>query len=204
MQPSDSSSPSLTTLKTQMRYLGSQWKTNITQFMDQQQQEQTTLSCQLNSLNERMKEEAERRDVRNVSAEACMNTMRQHLHTFLIENPSATYAQWIENLHPENTQDPQLLEEMDKEIDLRFYVEESDHRHLWNEHVTDPVRQVQARNRVWKDEHKIQLQQQHDSEPVDLLSGNLHTVANDTRIATTTTTTGTTSTQQVDADLIQF
>jgi hypothetical protein len=203
MQPSDSSSPSLTTLKTQMRYLGSQWKTNITQLMDQQQ-EQPTLSRQLNSLNERMKEEAERRDVRKVSEEACLNTMRQHLHTFLIENPSAAYAQWIENLHPENTQDPQLFEEMDKQIDLRFYVVESDHRILWNEHVTDPVRQVQATSRVWKDQHKIQLvQQQHDSEPVDLLSGSLHTVAHDTTIATTTTT-GTTSTQQVDADLIQF
>lgn len=198
MEESDSSAPSINSLKTQMRHLGSQWKSNITQFVDQQQK-QPTLSGQLSSLNERMKEEAERRDVRRISEEACLNAMREHLFAFLMETPSATYEQWIENLHPENTQDPQLLEEMDKEVDLRFYVEESDHRTLWNEHVRDPVRQIQARNRVWKDPHKSQLNQvDAESPPLDLLSGNFHSLPHDP-IASTAT-----SAQGASEDLIQF
>ena len=150
-----------------LRTFGQQLKTNITQLVDQPDDD---LSKQLNTLNLRMKEEAERRDVRKVSEEACKNEMRTHLDEFLTKNPSSTYEKWIEDLHPENLSDPQLLKEMDKELDLRFYVEESDHLRLWNEKVQDPVRQVKPRNRVWKDETKTLLNEQQ-SEPVDLLGG---------------------------------
>ncbi|KAL3936976.1 MAG: hypothetical protein SGBAC_007811 [Bacillariaceae sp.] len=154
------------------RNFGQQLKTNITQFVDQNQQPQPDLSNQLNTLNARMKEEAERRDVRRVSEEACRNEMRSHLDDFLQKTPKGTYEQWIEDLHPENLSDPQLLKEMDKEVDLRFYVVESDHLILWNEKVQDPIRAVKPRNRVWKDDTKTQLNQQ-ESEPVDLLGGGM-------------------------------
>ena len=37
-----------------------------------------------------------------------------------------TYEEWIADLHPDNA------EYADGSIDHRFYVEESDHRQLWN------------------------------------------------------------------------
>eukprot|EP00980_Cylindrotheca_fusiformis_P006635 scaffold1390_cov138-Cylindrotheca_fusiformis.AAC.38 len=188
--------------KTQMRHLGSQWKSNVSQFLTEQQQQrqqrsqqQPSLSGQLSSLREHMREEAERRDVRRISEEASLNVMKEHLFTFLMEHPNGTYNQWIEELHPENTQDPQLLQEMDKEVDMRFYVEESDHRKLWNDVVKDPIRQVQARNRVWQeDSHQTTLQ--NSEPPIDLLS-------------TTTNlqdgqATATTPSNCAEADLIQF
>eukprot|EP00979_Chaetoceros_neogracilis_P004188 scaffold740_cov246-Chaetoceros_neogracile.AAC.6 len=47
-----------------------------------------------------------------------------------MENPDAKYEEWIRELHPDNA------EYADAEIiDHRFYAEDSDHRHIWNEHV---------------------------------------------------------------------
>ncbi len=105
---------------------------------------------QLAMFNERMKEEAMRRDVRREAEEACLQTMRDHLSEFLQQHSDGTYEEWIFALHPENTQDASLLQDMEyKEVDLRFYVEESDHRQLWNETINDPHRQVAARTSMW-------------------------------------------------------
>ncbi len=81
----------------------------------------------------RLKKEAE---------EACLNATTDHLLSFIKDNPSAKYHQWIEDLHPENAYDGDLLEGLDKIIDHRFFVEKSDHRRIWNENLftfLDPV-----------------------------------------------------------------
>jgi hypothetical protein len=110
----------------------------------------TTVNDQLAMFNERMKEEALRRDIRREAEEACLQTMREHLVEFLEQNVNGTYEQWIFALHPENTQDVSLLHDMEcKEVDLRFYIEESDHRRLWNETVKETDRQVVARSKMW-------------------------------------------------------
>jgi hypothetical protein len=121
--------------------------------------------------NERMKEEALRRDVCREAEEACLKTMRDHLAEFLqTQNNEGTYEEWIFALHPENTQDASLLQDMEyKEVDLRFYVEESDHRILWNETVNDPHRQVAARTRMWSSSQNNGQQEQI----VDLLGSDI-------------------------------
>ena len=151
-------------------------KLNLGKLIDQMEQDQG-LADQLESLNEHMQEEIERRDIMREAEEACLNTMKQHLDEFLNKKPDATYEEWIEDLHPENAHDGKLLEDLDKEIDLRFYVEESDHRILWNEHHQDmPLRIVPARTTMWSD--------QNSTQPIDLLGGDTGAAA-----ATTTTTT---------------
>ena len=77
---------------------------------------------------------------------------------FLREHPDASYNEWIEDLHPENAHTGILLEGLSKTIDHRFYVEESDHRILWNENLhtfLDPNAVgrsfVQARAKQMKD-----------------------------------------------------
>ena len=114
-----------------------------------------TSSCEndLNMFNERMKEEMMRRDVRREAEQACLQTMREHLETFLPDHQGATYEEWIFAFHPENTQDVSLIMEH-KEVDERFYVEESDHRRLWNETVDDPSRHVVARTRIFRSPEK--------------------------------------------------
>ena len=134
---------------------------NLGKLIDQMEQDQG-LADQLETLNERMKEEVERREIRREAEAACLQTIQDHLKEFLPQQPNATYEDWIEDLHPENTYEGKLLADMGKEVDLRFYVEESDHRRIWNEHVSDPVRQVVARTRMWSD---------NNQQPIDLLSG---------------------------------
>eukprot|EP00977_Amphora_coffeiformis_P030398 scaffold46716_cov99-Amphora_coffeaeformis.AAC.1 len=69
--------------------------------------------------------------------------MEDHLSTFLFLNPQATYDQWIQELHPENARDGNLLPDF-KDVDFRFYVADSDHRLMWNQRAP-PDRQVTAR-----------------------------------------------------------
>ena len=84
--------------------------------------------------------------------ERCLNDTRRRLLDFVRGNPSATYRQWIEAIHPENAHEGALLEGVDKTIDHRFYVEESDHRRLWNENLTTFLDDDGARRggRCWK------------------------------------------------------
>ena len=162
---------------------------------------------QLEMFNERMKEEALRRDVRREAEEACLKTMRDHLSEFLVvqqqqdqqqdQREGKTYEEWIFALHPENTQDATLLHDMEyKEVDSRFYVEESDHRQLWNETVKDPHRQVAARTSMWNSSNSTKKVQQHQQQPmVDLLGSddiqNLSRTDLDSVSKTTTKTTTT-------------
>jgi hypothetical protein len=77
----------------------------------------------------RMKQEAE---------DSCLRATTEHLLSFIQDHPdprNATYQQWIADLHPENAHDGTLLEGLGKTIDHRFFVEESDHRRIWNDNL---------------------------------------------------------------------
>ena len=77
----------------------------------------------------RMKQEAE---------DSCLRATTEHLLSFIKDHPDpihATYQQWIADLHPENAHDGTLLEGLGKTIDHRFFVEESDHRRIWNDNL---------------------------------------------------------------------
>ena len=65
---------------------------------------------------------------------------RRHLEEFLITHPESTYEQWIAALHPENVEEGSAM------IDHRFYVEDSDHRILWNEKIEGEREFVPARS----------------------------------------------------------
>mmetsp|Transcript_7718 Transcript_7718/g.22392 ORF Transcript_7718/g.22392 Transcript_7718/m.22392 type:complete len:193 (+) Transcript_7718:3-581(+) len=129
-------------------------------------------------MNEHWRQDKEFRDLKREAEEACMQQVRDHLKQFLerkndnvrqneqqqnqeTDDGFPTYEQWIEDLHPENAHEGKLLDGMDKEIDLRFYVAESDHLQLWNQHAPHN-RQVVPRNRMYQEQNK-------PKESVDLL-----------------------------------
>ena len=58
---------------------------------------------------------------------------KSHLEEFLIKNPSGSYEEWIRELHPDNVDQNGIL-------DHRFYLEDSDHRQLWNDSLAGSVR----------------------------------------------------------------
>ena len=68
--------------------------------------------------------------------QACLDAIREHLTVFLQETPDSSYEEWIEELHPENAKSTRNLIR-GKSIDHRFYVEDSDHRQLWNSNLGD-------------------------------------------------------------------
>lgn len=79
--------------------------------------------------------------------EACLRAITDHFIEFVADSPGVvTYEQWIADLHPENTREGLLLEGMDKEVDHRFYVQDSDHRKLWNAHLGNGRAPVPARS----------------------------------------------------------
>jgi hypothetical protein len=68
--------------------------------------------------------------------QACLDAIRGHLAAFLEETPDCSYEEWIEELHPENAKSTRNLVR-GASIDHRFYVEDSDHRKLWNQNLGD-------------------------------------------------------------------
>ncbi|CAB9503488.1 expressed unknown protein [Seminavis robusta] len=72
------------------------------------------------------------------AARMMLEINRRHLEEFIITHPDSSYEQWIGNLHPENAVD-------ETTIDHRFYVEDSDHRLLWNELIGEERQFVPVR-----------------------------------------------------------
>jgi hypothetical protein len=152
-----------------LKSFGSQLqKINLGKLIDQMETDQN-LANSLEQLNERMKEECERQDIRREAEARSLQIMQDHLEVFLQERPQATYEDWIEDLHPENANQGQLLSEI-QEIDARFYVFESDHRQLWNDAMkkleNNEHRIVQPRTQIWGKMHHSNHEDQ-----VDLISG---------------------------------
>eukprot|EP00986_Skeletonema_menzelii_P010132 scaffold4795_cov140-Skeletonema_menzelii.AAC.4 len=73
------------------------------------------------------KELEEMMRIKKEAEESCLEATKDHLLEFLSGHPNASYNEWIE--------DCTLLEGLSKTIDHRFYVEESDHRRLWNDNL---------------------------------------------------------------------
>ena len=72
-------------------------------------------------------EDQGRREIVRQSQSDCMKEVIDHLELYLNHNPRGTaYEDWVAALHPDNA------EYADGSIDHRFYVEDSDHRLLWN------------------------------------------------------------------------
>lgn len=105
-----------------------------------------TASCRLEHFNREIVEEQERRLMVRDSEMACLVEMSVHLQQFLSQEPTGTYEEWIACLHPENvTLQPKKstrLFGMGKSandnvlvLDHRFYIQDSDHRRLWNEYL---------------------------------------------------------------------
>jgi hypothetical protein len=67
------------------------------------------------------------------AAQMMLELDKNHLEEFVIQNPSGTYEEWIQELHPDNFHEGIL--------DHRFYVEDSDHRKLWNDSLSGSVRE---------------------------------------------------------------
>jgi len=89
------------------------------------------LADRLEKLNSENAKEVERKSLCREAQDACLQTLKEHLQDFLHEHPQASYEQWILDVHPENESEHQ-------KIDHRFYVEKSDHRELWNDHLRYP------------------------------------------------------------------
>jgi len=141
-----------------LKGLGNQLgKLNLGKLIDKMEQDQG-LADSLEQLNSRMKEEVQRQEVRREAEELTLRVITDHLEEFLQDRPLGTYEEWIQDLHPENANQGQLLTDI-QQIDERFYVLESDHRRLWNEAIeaqhhknngeTYAHRLVKARTQIW-------------------------------------------------------
>ena len=127
-------------------------KLNLGKLIDKMEQDQG-LADSLEKLNERMKEEVERQEIRREAEELTIKVITDHLGEFLTEHPQGTYEEWIQDLHPENANMGQLLSDI-QQIDERFYVMESDHRRLWNEAIEKQQKEANNQDRT-SYEHRI-------------------------------------------------
>ena len=118
-------------------------KVNLPRLIDEMERDQE-LADKLEIVNKDLKDEADRKEIVRESLAACHAEMKEHLDEFLHRRPTATYEEWIKELHPENVSPGRLLEDFD-EVDIRFYVPDSDHRLLWNSSV-GLERRVQSRS----------------------------------------------------------
>ena len=110
-------------------------------------EESQQIADQLEQINKDNEEEEERKELVRQAEAACLKTIFFHLLEFLENKQGATYEEWIQELHPENAihkEDRRKLiiesdsfsgEDTKTTIDHRFYVEESDHRRIWNDHI---------------------------------------------------------------------
>jgi len=87
----------------------------------------------LEFINKEIVEGQQHRGIVRESLLECMKVIVDHLEAFLIEQPDAahSYEEWIACLHPDNA------DYADHRIDHRFYVQDSDHRLLWNEYMQE-------------------------------------------------------------------
>ena len=116
-------------------------KINLSKLIDGMEQDQG-FADSLEELNDRMKEESERQGIRREAEVLMLKVVTDHLEEFLTKNPLGTYEEWIQDLHPENANQGLLFSDI-QQIDERFYVQESDHRRLWNEAIEEQQQQQQ-------------------------------------------------------------
>lgn len=101
-------------------------KINLAHLIDEMEKQQE-IAYQLEHINEENLEEVKRKEMVEEAVAACKRAMKEHLHAILAERPDTVYEEWIKQLHPDNAYFD------DDRIDHRYYTEDSDHRHMWNE-----------------------------------------------------------------------
>lgn len=125
-------------------------KINLGKLIDDMEHDQE-IADELEAVNQELNEESQRKELVREATAACHAEIENHLDEFLIQHPSASYEDWITDLHPDNVMDGRLFEDI-KEVDLRFYVVDSDHRILWNsKHEDAEEKQVPARTYLVKE-----------------------------------------------------
>lgn len=121
-------------------------KVNIAKWIDELEQDQE-IADELERVNVDLQEENERKRIVREAQQACMDAIRNHLHSFLQDdNHNASYEDWISELHPENV----ILQPIPppdgnsegqptsiKVLDARYYLIDSDHRIMWNDAITE-------------------------------------------------------------------
>lgn len=88
---------------------------------------------------------AELETAKQAARVACFLEIASHLDTFVLQHPFATYEEWIIELHPESKRANDSWGA--PTIDYRYYLEDSDHRVLWNAKV-GPQHTAQVRKPV--------------------------------------------------------
>ena len=134
-------------------------KVNLGRLIDEMEHDQE-VADKLEFINQETKEEAQRKELVREATEACQREIENHLEEFLERRPDATYEDWILELHPDNVEQGYFFEEF-TQVDIRFYLKDSDHRLMWN-----------ANEKVSKDRHVAARSVKHSSsqpEAVDFL-----------------------------------
>jgi len=124
---------------------GALQKVNVIKWIGDLEQDQH-LADELDKVNFENTDEQERYEIRRQAMEACMNAMEEHLLEFLQQHPQGTYEEWICQLHPDNINERMIGLTQTPLIDHRFYVADSDHRRLWNEHLNDDKKKTADNN----------------------------------------------------------
>lgn len=71
-------------------------------------------------------DEQERQRLCREATAACLKELHEHCLAYLKSHPEdASYEKWIREFHPDNV-------ELLGNVDHRFYVQDSDHRIIWN------------------------------------------------------------------------
>jgi hypothetical protein len=121
-------------------------KVNIGKWIDELERDQE-IADELNRQNIDNEEENERKQIVREAQEACMDAIRVHLHSFLLDDSEniSTYEDWIAELHPDNIittitnkneDSNKQTEQQQFSIDPRYYLTDSDHRIMWNDAIS--------------------------------------------------------------------
>mmetsp|Transcript_15985 Transcript_15985/g.20288 ORF Transcript_15985/g.20288 Transcript_15985/m.20288 type:complete len:139 (+) Transcript_15985:125-541(+) len=99
---------------------------NLVHMIDMLEQQQV-MADYMEFVNTENQEEEERKRLCREAAALCLKEIHDHCITYLKEHPNdGSYEEWIRLCHPDN------VEETNNQIDHRFYVEDADHRIIWN------------------------------------------------------------------------
>jgi hypothetical protein len=140
--------------------------------IDMEEEEARKEIAQYNRMQEERREMEDMMRLKREAETSCLNATTEHLLGFVRDNPDAKYQQWIEDLHPENAHDGTLLEGMGKTIDHRFFVEESDHRRIWNDNLFTLLEPDRSTGRDFVPARARQMDENGESVvAADILSG---------------------------------
>lgn len=117
---------------------------NLVHMIDLLERQDAVAQCLQVNEGDHQREEEERRRLCREAAAACFKELHEHCLTYLKSHPKeGSFEDWIVSCHPDNVDLG--------EIDHRFYVEDSDHRIIWNSYCdmhSHSNWKVQSRNSI--------------------------------------------------------